>query len=90
MDSTASLNGSSVVYNTVVANDSANASMEIEDGYRDYVVLAGKMSNIIQVSTTSATIPGTPPKPVFVNATGGTLRMMLASPDDTGGIPITG
>ena len=46
--------------------------------------LYGKASNIISLSTTAATLPGTPPQPLLESSTGGAIFVQLLPPADTG------
>ncbi|TMW60828.1 hypothetical protein Poli38472_000870 [Pythium oligandrum] len=47
----------------------------------------GQYANL---STAAASAPDVPPVPEAVNASGGAITIRIESPDDTGGVPITG
>jgi hypothetical protein len=48
------------------------------------VWLVGQASNFVTLSTSSASMPQTPPAAVLLYRTGGLLAVELSSPDDTG------
>lgn len=50
--------------------------------------MVGQVFSFVNASTVTIKIPGTPPIPTLLRATGGLIGLLLYSPDDTGGVPV--